>query len=76
LSTGGHGAVLLIANCKPLKCGSARMGIPSANAVTFSDAPAGAALAFDAVGCVAAPYRAGDADYVQHLSKAAKNKKD
>src|ERR1700745_1547522 len=45
----------------------ARMGI--ANAVTFSEAPGGAALAFDAVSCVAASYRAGDADYVQHLAK-------
>jgi hypothetical protein len=50
----------------------ARMGIPIANAVTFSEAPGGVALAFDAVSCVAASYRAGDADYVQHLAKAAK----
>jgi hypothetical protein len=48
------------------------MGIAIANAVTFSEAPGGAALAFDAVSCIAASYRAGDADYVQHLAKAAK----
>jgi len=53
----------------------AKMGIPIANAVTFSEAPGGAALAFDAVSRVAASYRAGDADYVQHLAKAAKKGK-
>ena len=53
----------------------AKMGIPIANAVTFSEAPGGAALAFDAVSRVAASYRAGDADYVQYLAKAAKKEK-
>ena len=50
----------------------AKMGIPIANAVTFSEAPGGAALAFDAVSRVAASYRAGDPDYAQQLAKAAK----
>ena len=50
----------------------AKMGIPIANAVTFSEAPGGTAPAFDAVSKVATAYRAGDADYAQHLSKAAK----
>ena len=53
----------------------AKMGIPIANAVTFSEAPGGAARAFDAVSCVAAAYRAGEADYVQHLVKAGKKEK-
>jgi len=53
----------------------AKMGIPIANAVTFSEAPGGAAQAFDAVSRVAASYRAGDADYVQYLAKAAKKEK-
>ncbi len=42
---------------------------------TFSEAPGGAARAFDAVSCVAAAYRAGEADYVQHLVKAGKKEK-
>lgn len=53
----------------------AKMGIPIANAVTFSEAPGGAARAFDAVSCVAAAYRTGEADYVQHLVKAGKKEK-
>ena len=53
----------------------AKMGIPIANVVTFSEAPGGAALAFDAISCVAASYRAGDSDYVQHLAKAARKQK-
>jgi hypothetical protein len=53
----------------------AKMGIPIANAVTFSEAPGGAARAFDAVSCVARAYRAGEADYAQHLVKAAKKQK-
>jgi len=53
----------------------AKMGIPIANAVTFSEAPGGTARAFDAVSKVATAYRAGDADYAQHLSKAAKKGK-
>jgi hypothetical protein len=53
----------------------AKMGIPIANAVTFSEAPGGTARAFDAVSRVAASYRAGDADYAQHLAKAAKKGK-
>jgi hypothetical protein len=51
------------------------MGIPIANAVTFSEALGGTARAFDAVSKVATAYRAGDADYAQHLSKAAKKGK-
>ena len=51
------------------------MGIPIANAVTFSEAPGGTAQAFDAVSKVATAYRAGDADYAQHLAKAAKKVK-
>jgi hypothetical protein len=53
----------------------AKMGIPIANAVTFSEAPGGTARAFEAVSCVAASYQAGDADYTQHLAKAAKKEK-
>ena len=53
----------------------AKMGIPIANAVTFSEAPGGTAQAFDAVSRVAASYRAGEADYAQHLAKAAKKQK-
>jgi hypothetical protein len=53
----------------------AKMGIPIANAVTFSEAPGGTAQAFDAVSKVATAYRAGDADYAQHLAKAAKKVK-
>src|SRR6516225_10899291 len=53
----------------------AKMGIPIANAVTFSEASGVAAPAFDAVSRVAASYRAGDADYVQYLAKAAKKEK-
>ena len=53
----------------------AKMGIPIANAVTFSEAPGGTARAFDAVSSVATAYRAGDADYAQQLSKAAKKEK-
>ena len=44
----------------------AKMGIPIANAVTFSEAPGGTARAFDSVSKVAMSYRAGDADYAQH----------
>jgi hypothetical protein len=53
----------------------AKMGIPIANAVTFSEAPGGTARAFKAVSSVATAYRAGESDYARHLSKAAKEKK-
>jgi uncharacterized protein YegL len=53
----------------------AKMGIPIANAVTFSEAPGGTARAFEAVSSVATAYRAGESDYARHLSKAAKEKK-
>ena len=52
----------------------AQIGIPTANAVTFSEAPGGVGRAFAAVSNVATAYRAGDADYAQHLAKAAKKK--
>ena len=53
----------------------AQIGIPTANAVTFSEALGGVGHAFAAVSSVATAYRAGDADYVQHLAKAAKKDK-
>jgi hypothetical protein len=49
----------------------AKMGIPIANAVTFSEAPVGTARAFDAVCEAATAYRAGEVDYAQHLARAA-----
>jgi methionine salvage enolase-phosphatase E1 len=53
-----------------------QIGVLRANAVTFSAAPGGAAQAFQAISRAATAYRAGDADYAQHLSKAAKKEKD
>jgi hypothetical protein len=52
-----------------------QMAIPIANAVAFNEAPGGTARAFAAVSEVAAAYRAGEADYARHLTKAAKEKK-
>jgi len=52
-----------------------QMAIPIANAVTFNEAPGGTAQAFAAFSEVAAAYRAGEADYARHLTKAAKEKK-
>jgi hypothetical protein len=48
--------IFLGAKQDPISTG-AKMGIPIANAVTFSEAPGGAARAFDAVNCVATAYR-------------------
>jgi uncharacterized protein YegL len=53
----------------------AQIGIPTANAVTFSEAPGGPSSAFAALSSVATAYRAGDADYASHLAKAAKKNK-
>ena len=53
----------------------AKMAIPIANAVTFSEEPGGMARAFNAVNSVATAYRAGESDYARHLSKAAKERK-
>ena len=53
----------------------AQIGIPIANAVTFSEAPGGPSSAFAALSSVATAYRAGDADYAQHLARAAKKNK-
>ena len=50
----------------------AKMGIPIANAVTFSEAPGGTERAFDALCQVATVYRAGEANYAQHLARVAK----
>jgi hypothetical protein len=50
----------------------AKMAIPIANAITFSEAPGGTSRAFNALCEAATAYRAGEADYAQHLAKAAK----
>ena len=63
--------IFLSANQDAIQAGSA-IGIPAANAVTFDEALGGAARAFSAVSCAAAAYRAGEADYAQHLIGATK----
>jgi uncharacterized protein YegL len=66
--------IFLGANQDAIHAG-AQIGIPIANAVTFDEAPGGTARAFKAVSCATAAYRAGEADYAQHLSAAAKKGK-
>ena len=53
-----------------------QIGVLRTNAVTFNEAPGGPTQAFQAVSCATAAYRAGDADYAQHLSAAAQTEKD
>ena len=67
--------IFLGANQDAIQTGS-QIGALVANAVTFNATPGGAAQAFQAISSAATAYRAGDADYAQHLSKAAKKEKD
>ena len=53
-----------------------QIGVLRTNAVTSNAAPWGPTQAFQAISCGTAAYRAGDADYAQHLSAAAQTEKD
>jgi Mg-chelatase subunit ChlD len=66
--------IFLGANQDAIQVGSA-IGIAPRHAVTFNDTPEGVSKAFSVIARASVAYRTGDADYAEHLKKAAKKDK-
>jgi uncharacterized protein YegL len=66
--------IYLGANQDAIEVGE-QLGVAPQHAATFDETPEGVSKAFSVISCASVAYRTGDADYAEHLQKAAKKDK-